>query len=321
MVRAMSDELPQSTREKIETLVASDRVVLFMKGVRRAPQCGFSASVVEMLDEWLEDYATVDVLADAELREGLKLYSDWPTIPQLYVGGEFIGGADILRELDQTGELAKTLGVEAAAIEPPTITITDAAAEQFRAAFAGPHIDASDRLRLTIDSRQRHDLSIGPARPGDVSVEANGLTLLMDRKSARRAQGLTIDFVQTSDGVGFKIENPNAPPEVRAISVRELARRLAEGEAAAQPLKLYDVRTPGERAMAAIPGTVLLDASVAEQIETLARDTPLYFHCHHGGRSQRAAEHFIGMGFREVYNVTGGIDAWSQEVDPSVERY
>ncbi|HVH99077.1 MAG TPA: Grx4 family monothiol glutaredoxin [Enhygromyxa sp.] len=126
----MSDELPQSTREKIETLVASDRVVLFMKGVRRAPQCGFSASVVEMLDEWLEDYATVDVLADAELREGLKVYSDWPTIPQLYVGGEFIGGADILRELDQTGELAKMLGVEAAAIEPPTITITDAAAER-----------------------------------------------------------------------------------------------------------------------------------------------------------------------------------------------
>ncbi|HVH99078.1 MAG TPA: hypothetical protein VM869_10220, partial [Enhygromyxa sp.] len=93
---------------------------------------------------------------------------------------------DILRELDQTGELAKMLGVEAAAIEPPTITITDAAAEQFRAAFAGPDIDESDRLRLTIDSRHRNDLSIGPARPGDVSVQANGLTLLMDRKSARR---------------------------------------------------------------------------------------------------------------------------------------
>ncbi|MFO7567201.1 MAG: Grx4 family monothiol glutaredoxin [Enhygromyxa sp.] len=310
-----------ATHEKIQALIASERVVLFMKGVRRAPQCGFSASVVELLDEWLDEYATVDVLADPELREGIKLFSDWPTIPQLYVGGEFIGGADIIRELDQTGELAATLGVDPAVLEPPQITITDAAAEQFRAAFAGPDIEADDRLRLTIDSSFRNDLSIGPQRPGDVAVEANGLSLLMDRRSARRARGLTIDFVESAEGVGFKIENPNAPPEVRAISVRELARRLSEGEAAGEPLHLYDVRTPGERAIAAIPNGVLLNAEVAEEIEKLPRDTPLYFHCHHGGRSQRAAEHFIALGFSEVYNVTGGIDAWSQEVDPSVERY
>jgi monothiol glutaredoxin len=318
----MSDEtLPETTREKIDALLARERVVLFMKGVRHKPQCGFSASVVELLDDWLDEYATVDVLADAELREAIKLFSDWPTIPQLYVGGEFVGGADIIRELDQTGELAAALGVDPATLELPPITITDAAAEQFRAAFAGPDIDESDRLRLTIDSRYRNDLSIGPARPGDLTVETNGLTLLLDRKSARRARGLTIDFVQSAEGVGFKIENPNAPPEVRAISVRELAHRLTEGETNGKPLHLYDVRTPGERALAAIPGGVLLDAEVAEQIETLPRDTPLYFHCHHGGRSQRAAEHFVALGFREVYNVTGGIDAWSQEVDPSVDRY
>jgi monothiol glutaredoxin len=313
----MTDAVPETTREKIQALVASDRVVLFMKGVRRAPQCGFSASVVELLDEWVDEYATIDVLSDAELREGIKAFSDWPTIPQLYVGGEFIGGADIIRELAQTGELAQTLGVEAKPIEPPRITITDLAAEQFRAAFAGSDIDESDRLRLTIDSRYRNDLSIGPERPDDIAVQANGLTVLMDRKSARRAPGLTIDFVQSAEGAGFKIENPNAPPEVRALSVRELARRLKE----VPGLRLYDVRTPGERAIAAIPGTVLLDQDVTDAIDKLPRDTPLYFHCHHGGRSQRAAEHFIGRGFREVYNVTGGIDAWSLEVDPSVERY
>lgn len=317
----MADTLPETTREKIQALLASERVVLFMKGTRRQPQCGFSASVVELLDDWLDDYATVDVLADPELREGIKVFSDWPTIPQLYVGGEFIGGADILRELDQTGELAQTLGVEQTAIEPPSITITNAAVEQFQAAFASSDIEEGDRLRLTIDSRFRNDLSIGPQRPGDLEVHANGLTLLMDRKSARRAQGLTIDFVETAEGVGFKIENPNAPAEVRALSVRELARRLQEAESSGKPLHLYDVRTPGERAKAAIPGAALLDASMAEQIEQLPRDTPLYFHCHHGGRSQRAAEHFVGLGFREVYNVTGGIDAWSLEVDPAVARY
>jgi monothiol glutaredoxin len=99
--------------------------------------------------------------------------------------------------------------------------------------------------------------------------------------------------------------------------VRELARRLKETAG----LRLYDVRTPGERAIAAIPGGVLLDEAATEELDKLPRDTPLYFHCHHGGRSQRAAEHFIARGFREVYNVTGGIDAWSLEVDPSVERY
>lgn len=309
---------PETTAEKIKTLVASDRVVLFMKGVRRAPQCGFSASVVELLDAWLDDYATVDVLADPELREGIKAFSDWPTIPQLYVAGEFVGGADIVRELDQTGELAATLGIDPASFEPPAITITEAAAEQFRAAFAGSDIDEGDMLRLTIDSRFRNDLSIGPRRPEDIAVEAAGLTLLMDRKTARKARGLTIDFVETAEGAGFKIENPNAPPEVRALSVRELARRLDEAQGA---LKLYDVRTPEERAIASIPGGVLLDEAAVDAIEALPRDTPLYFHCHHGGRSQRAAEHFIGLGFREVYNVTGGIDAWSLEVDPSVPRY
>lgn len=316
----MSDA-PETTEAKIRSLLAADHVVLFMKGVRRAPQCGFSASVIELLDAWIDDYATVDVLADPELREGVKAFSDWPTIPQLYVGGEFIGGADIVRELDDSGELAATLGVKPGALEPPQITITEFAAAQFKAAFAGSDIDEGDMLRLTIDGRFRNDLSIGPRRADDLAVETGGLTLLLDRRSARRAQGLSIDFVENADGAGFKIENPNAPPEVRALSVTELARRLEQGRAAGQPLRLYDVRTPAERDTAAIAGATLLDDAAVAELDALARDTPLYFHCHHGGRSQRAAEHFIAQGFREVYNISGGIDAWSQEVDGAVPRY
>jgi monothiol glutaredoxin len=316
----MSDA-PETTEAKIRSLLAADHVVLFMKGVRRAPQCGFSASVIELLDAWIDDYATVDVLADPELREGVKAFSDWPTIPQLYVGGEFIGGADIVRELDDSGELAATLGVKPGALEPPQITITEFAAAQFKAAFAGSDIDEGDMLRLTIDGRFRNDLSIGPRRDDDLAVETGGLTLLLDRRSARRAQGLSIDFVENADGAGFKIENPNAPPEVRALSVTELARRLEQGRAAGQPLRLYDVRTPAERDTAAIAGATLLDDAAVAELGALARDTPLYFHCHHGGRSQRAAEHFIAQGFREVYNISGGIDAWSQEVDGAVPRY
>ncbi len=105
--------LSEATRQRIDAVIESDRVVLFMKGNPQLPQCGFSATVVEILDRLLPGYASVDVLADPEIREGIKEYSAWPTIPQLYVGGELIGGCDIVRELYASGELEKKLGVEA----------------------------------------------------------------------------------------------------------------------------------------------------------------------------------------------------------------
>jgi len=85
--------------------VAENPVVLFMKGVPEQPRCGFSALVVQVLDHLGVDFVGVDVLQDDSLREGIKTFSDWPTIPQLYVKGEFIGGADIVREMFQSGEL------------------------------------------------------------------------------------------------------------------------------------------------------------------------------------------------------------------------
>ena len=102
-------ELDDATRSRIRSLIESDRVVLFMKGHREAPQCGFSATVVRILDQMLPDYSTVDVLSEPAIREGIKAYSSWPTIPQLYVDGEFVGGCDIVVEMAESGELEKTL--------------------------------------------------------------------------------------------------------------------------------------------------------------------------------------------------------------------
>ncbi len=98
-----------ATQEKISTLVKSNPVMLFMKGTRAVPQCGFSAQVVAILDRTGPDYVTYDVLADSAVREGIKEFSRWPTVPQLYVRGEFIGGCDIITEMFQTGELSETL--------------------------------------------------------------------------------------------------------------------------------------------------------------------------------------------------------------------
>jgi len=107
-----------STAERIKDLIASSDVVLFMKGVPAAPQCGFSAAVAQILSGLKVPFKGVDVLADEEIREGIKTFSNWPTIPQLYVKGEFVGGSDIVREMFQAGELTTLLsdkGIMAAA--------------------------------------------------------------------------------------------------------------------------------------------------------------------------------------------------------------
>lgn len=104
-------DLSEATRERIASAIEGDRVVLFMKGDRDIPQCGFSAAVVQILDSLKTDYTTIDVLSDPEIRSGIKSYSDWPTIPQLYVGGEFIGGCDIVCEMYETGELREKLAL------------------------------------------------------------------------------------------------------------------------------------------------------------------------------------------------------------------
>jgi monothiol glutaredoxin len=99
-----------TTSDRIKTIIEGSDIVLFMKGQPSAPQCGFSAAVVNVLSAMAIPYASIDVLADNEIREGIKAYSNWPTIPQLYVKGEFVGGADIVREMFKSGELAALLG-------------------------------------------------------------------------------------------------------------------------------------------------------------------------------------------------------------------
>ena len=100
-------------KERIEALVKSNDVVLFMKGTVLFPQCGFSSRAVAILDHLEVPFETVDVLQDQEIRTGIKDYSDWPTIPQLYVKGEFVGGSDIMMEMFESGELQQLVAAEA----------------------------------------------------------------------------------------------------------------------------------------------------------------------------------------------------------------
>jgi monothiol glutaredoxin len=301
----------------IKSIVRSDRVVLFMKGTPDSPQCGFSAQVVSILGRLIPSYATFDVLSDRAVREGVKEFSNWPTIPQLYVEGEFQGGCDIVKELYASGELAQLLGVEPEApVTPPAVTVTEDAAELLREAVRTQGGD----LHVAIDASFKHSLSLGPREAHDVAASSNGVTLLFDRESARRANGLVIGTADSGGGrKALTVENPNAPQPaaVNQLSAVELRALMESG----QEFHLYDVRTPEEHAKARIAGATLVDASVAAEIEKLPKDALIVFHCHHGGRSQAAAEHFASRGFANVHNLAGGIDAWSREVDASVPRY
>lgn len=200
-------------------------------------------------------------------------------------------------------------------INLPKIKLTDAAIAAFKAAMSDM---GDDVLRLEVNAHFVHSLAFGPPEPSDVKVEAGGLSIAMDRESARRADGLCIDYVDGGPGGGgFKLDNPNEPPKVRNISARELRAKLDAGE----DLELLDVRTTREMELAKLPGFRLFNAGSPADVASLPQGKPLVMLCHHGMRSRVAAERMIAAGFPVVYNVEGGIDAWSRLVDPSVPRY
>ncbi len=307
--------MDEITRESIEALLNAHSVLLFMKGTRAQPQCGFSAATVNILDMLVSEYETVDVLKDAPLREGIKTYGQWPTIPQLYVNGELIGGCDIVTELYESGELFDLLGLKLAAHTVPEITFSDKAATTVRHALDQQPDEMS--LHVRIDACWRTDLELAPTKAREIRADANGIAVLMDPSTAQRANGLFIDSVESLQGSGFTFENPNAPPAVKQMEVSTLNTNIEAGER----VYLFDVRGPDERAKAQIKAAVPFDEAAERLIETLAKDTPLLFHCHGGGRSQAVAERYRLRGFVNVYNLTGGIDAWSLHVDPTVPRY
>jgi len=171
-----------------------------MKGTRSFPQCGFSNRVVQMLDVLVPEYETVDVLADPEIRDGIKEFSNWPTVPQLYVKGEFIGGCDIVSEMYESGELHQKLGVPVPDRRVPTVRVSDRAAAQLR-----HHAERAPgkAIHLSIDARNNASLGLAPPRGDEIEVDFGGVPVLMDALTAGRADGLAVDF---DEGKGFRIE-------------------------------------------------------------------------------------------------------------------
>ncbi len=299
-------------QQQLDQLVKNNDVILFMKGTRAFPQCGFSATAVNILNELVSDFETVNVLADPDVRQGIKVYSDWPTIPQLYIKGEFIGGSDIVRQMYASGELHAKLGVTPEVVQAPQITVTDAAAEVLAKAAEG---ELHESLRFEVGPTFQYSLSFAPKTDGDLVVQTQGLTLLFDRGSAKRAGGLTLDYREELGG--FRIDNPNAPASVKELSVIEL-KELLDADPA---LRLIDTRRPEEQALATLPTCELYTPALRAELMAMPKDTPLYFICRTGNRSGEVAAAFVGEGFTNVHNVAGGLHAWARYVDPSMPQY
>ncbi|MFK2902785.1 Grx4 family monothiol glutaredoxin [Dyella ginsengisoli] len=305
--------LDPATRERIQSLLSAHRVVLFMKGNRQQPMCGFSAAATNTLNELLPDYHTVNVLEDPEIREGIKIYGEWPTIPQLYVDGELVGGSDIIRQMYTSGELHTLFGAAAPDRTPPEITITDKAAEMIRQGTASA---TGVAIHLEIGPDYSAGFQLAPAGDHDIVAESNGLTIHFDPASAQRAKGIVIDWVSTVQGEGLSLKFPGAQ-EIKSLTVQELQQRLAAGD-----LTLIDVRPASGRAQAApLAQARVLEDEGYDALAALPKDTPIAFICHHGMSSRGVAERFAAHGFSQVFNVEGGMDAWAAEIDSGVPRY
>ena len=304
-----------AVHRQISSILASNPVVLFMKGTPEQPRCGFSAKSADVLNNLVPGFVGVDVLNDDEIRQGIKTYGNWPTIPQLYVKGELVGGSDIIMQLYNTGELHQLLGVAAPDRSAPEIFISAEAATAIRAGMAD---EPSLGLHLRIDGRWQASFQLAAIEGHEIKAVAEDLNVYMDVQTAQRAKGLRIDWIDSLQGSGLSITNPNAPSAVKPMSVSALVAALKS----ARPPLVIDVRPEHDRLRAPFPlPSKVLEGNTLAVLEALDKSQPLAFLCHFGNSSKQAAEHFRGLGFTEIFNVEGGIDAYAREIDASVVRY
>lgn len=291
----MTEEL----KNKLQAMVDSHDVVLFMKGDRQQPQCGFSARVVGILEDLEVDYQTFNVFSDPDIRSGMKDFSQWPTFPQLYFQQEFIGGCDIVTDMMQNGDLATMLGVTLEDVPAPSIQLSPSITQLFRESLE----QHGGGIHLTVPKDFQYDIAIGPKQGNQMEVIVDGIPFYLTRGSAKRADGISLDF-RDGDSGGVMIDNPNEPT-FSDLDTQEFDTWLSETDNA----KVYQIGTDADTLH---PAAVLLTASTHQEIRELSKDHPIAFICNHGVRSSQAAKSLAFQGYTNVINVMGGMAAWTQ---------
>jgi len=272
--------LDSETRGIIDNLLSTNKVVLFMKGTPQQPQCGFSAKTTAALDMLIPDFMSVNVLDHPTIREGIKEYANWPTIPQ--------------------------------ATNQPKISISDDGITAMKKALDSQPDGA---LHLQISATWSHQISLDESRDGDIRVNISGIEFHMDPWTAARADGLNMILEEDLTGTRFVFDNPNAPPPVNQMTVHTLKARL-DG---VDDVILIDVRPEDERHKGSIEGARPWNDELRIYVEALPKDTEIIVHCQIGGRSQALADALRQRGFTNLHNVAGGIEAWIEEIEPDTQ--
>ncbi len=304
--------LDSETRGIIDNLLSSNKVVLFMKGTPQQPQCGFSAKTIAALDMLVPDFTSVNVLDHQTIRDGIKEYANWPTIPQLYIDGDLIGGNDIVQDMLKSGELATALGVDKPTVTKPNITISDEGVVVMKKALDA---QSDGVLHLQISATWTHQIALDANQDDEVHVNVSGIDLHMDPWTAARADGLNMILDEDLTGTRFIFDNPNAPPPVNQLTVQALKARLDSDD----DVVAIDVRNDNEREAASIEGVQQWNDEARVLIESLPKDTEIIVLCQTGGRSQALGDALRQRGHTNVHNVIGGIKAWAAEIDSDMK--
>ncbi|WP_394538546.1 glutaredoxin domain-containing protein [Lysobacter enzymogenes] len=308
--------LSAADRQRIETLLRAHRLVVFMNGAPDAPERFFSHKICRLLDGLGLDYAHVDVSADSKLREQIKAYGGLQAIPQLYLDGQPLGGSEVVERMAGADELHAALGLPAPDRTPPAVRLTQAAAEFLRGVVRGK--GAGTVVDIAVDPQFRSSLRFGPRRNDAIAAEVDGVALQFDLASARRAEGLSIDWQDVERGPSLLLNHPRAPvpKPVRWLSPSEADARVRAGT-----LTIVDLRREEERALARLSVPFLYLDEGTHEIRNMPPQAPLAVLCHRGERCWHGAQHLVQLGHRDVYAIEGGIDAWAADVDASIPRY
>lgn len=279
--------------KRIEALWRSNRLVLFFDG--EAPKSASSLEAYHALNGSELEYAQVDVRLNPSLHKAI-VADELAAIPQLYLDGNPIASGDAIERMARSGELHAALGLPAPDRTPPTVRLTQVAAQLLRRAIA--NIGNDTVAEITVDAQFRSSLRLVPRRQDAVVTMVEGVPLLFDLASARRAEGLSIDCDENDiDRGGWSLVHPKAPvpKPVRAISPAEADARVRAGT-----LTIVDLRPAEERAVARLCVPFLHMEDGTHEIRNLAPDAPLACLCHRGDRSCHAAEHLRQLGHGDV---------------------
>lgn len=310
------------TRDSIATIVKDEKLLIFAKGTREAPRCGFSARAIDVIARLGKPFKVVNILEDPTLRPALVEFSQWPTSPQVFLDGELLGGSDIVQELFESGELqqkvAKSFGdAPAPAPEKPPVSITPEALAKVREFME----TANDKLRLHVNvsnGERTYALEIDTySHAGqDLSYTINGITVVHARAMRPLFNALEVSWVSKDDSEGFAVREVGQAPalpvpfEIKRDELESLLKSDAKAGLESS-LKIVDVREDEEWAEGHGEGTIHLALSRLEkewEQKGLEKSDTIIMVCRSGNRSGQATKAFRDrFGFAKTRNLVGGI--------------